>query len=354
MRKDVKFGLTIGAILVVTLVIYVIVLSRGPSVPQRIGIVMPGQSSSQQNTSSGTTSESTDSTDATRTDAATPAAPDDSASGTNGSADTKTTPPAATPDLEASIPATQPTAAAPNTVNNDWEGALNHGPPISLAAPERTVTPSIDATPSSISRNGNTITRANVPMIDALPATQPSRPMFADVPALDAPANAMPAPSYTASTPEPTRSVSDRPRDLNSTPRTHRVASGESPYSISVAVYGSGKYFKRIMAANPGLDPRHLKIGQILVIPELNDSDKTASPAASNSSRVQQVNPNTAYVVASGDTLESISRKLYGTPAMMDKLFEANKSLMGDDENMLKIGWVLKLPEAPSAATAQR
>jgi len=352
MRKDVKFGLTIGAILVVTLVIYVIVLSRGSSCSRWCGIVMPGQSS-QQNTSE-TTGESTDSTDATHTDSASPTTPDDSASGTTGSPDTKTTPPAAAPDVEASTPATQPTAAAPATANNDWEGALNHGPPISLAAPERTVTPSIDATSSSMARNGNTITRAaNVPMIDALPSTQPSRPMFADVPVLDAPATAAPSPSYTAARPDPTSSVSNSARDL-STPRTHRVASGESPYSISVSVYGSGKYFKRIMAANPGLDPRHLKIGQILIIPELNDSDKTASPAASNTSRAQPVNPNSAYVVASGDTLESISRKLYGTPAMMDKLYETNKSLMGDDENMLKIGWVLKLPEAPSTATPQR
>jgi hypothetical protein len=42
MRKDVKFGLTIGAILVVTLVIYVIVLSRGPSTAQKVAISTPG------------------------------------------------------------------------------------------------------------------------------------------------------------------------------------------------------------------------------------------------------------------------------------------------------------------------
>jgi nucleoid-associated protein YgaU len=60
------------------------------------------------------------------------------------------------------------------------------------------------------------------------------------------------------------------------------------------------------------------------------------------------------YTVISGDTLESISRKLYGTAGMIDKLYLANKSLIGEDENMLKIGWVLKLPQPPTVASAQR
>ena len=39
---------------------------------------------------------------------------------------------------------------------------------------------------------------------------------------------------------------------------------------------------------------------------------------------------------------------------MMDKLYEMNKKLIGPDENVLKIGWILKLPQAPAAASAQR
>jgi len=153
-------------------------------------------------------------------------------------------------------------------------------------------------------------------------------------------------PAPTASAPPST------PTPAASTPRTHRVASGESPYSISQLVYGSGKYYKKILAANPGIDPRHLKIGQILVIPELSDADKPAS-AAGGASPAATVDPGAAYTVVSGDSLQSISRKLYGNTSMSDKLYEMNKSLIGPDENVLKIGWVLKLPKPPTAGANQ-
>ena len=149
----------------------------------------------------------------------------------------------------------------------------------------------------------------------------------------------------------PTVSPSTPPAPA-STPRTHRVAAGESPYSISQLVYGSGKYYKRILAANPGIDPRHLKIGTILVIPELSDADKPA-PAAGNASAAATVDPGSAYTVVSGDSLQSISRKLYGNSSMSDKLYEMNKSQIGPDANVLKIGWVLKLPKPPTAGTNQ-
>jgi nucleoid-associated protein YgaU len=343
MRKDVKFGLTIGAILVVTLVIYVIVLSRGPSTAQRIGIATPSQSDqASQSTvaNSDDSSSSADSSLATHTD---DAKPDDQADlSTNTSADNTTAPPA-----QNNAPATQPTATA--QPNSDWDGALNHGLPASLAAPERTVTPTIDPTSSNIALGG--ISRSpSTPMIDPIPSTQPSRPLMADVPTLEAPATVSPPPTEQYPTPSST-SATNLP---SSTPRTHRVASGESPYSISQAVYGSGKYYKKILAANPGIDPRHLKIGKILVIPELTESDRPASSAAANVASSEAIDTSTAYKVVSGDSLESISLKLYGTPQMMDKLYEMNKTLIGPDENMLKIGWILKLPQSPAAADAQR
>ncbi len=38
---------------------------------------------------------------------------------------------------------------------------------------------------------------------------------------------------------------------------------------------------------------------------------------------------------------------------MIEDLYQANKTLIGPDENVLKIGWVLKLPATPTG-TAQR
>jgi nucleoid-associated protein YgaU len=351
MRKDVKFGLTIGAILVVTLVIYVIVLSRGSSMPQHIAIAMPSQSDQ-----AASPAESTDSAGATHTDDAKTDNPADSdannSAGANANANANVNAGTSETPAETVAPATQPAAGA--QANSDWEGALNNGPPAALAAPERTVTPTIDNNSSNALRNG--ITRSQTtPMIDSLPATQPSRPMMADIPMLDASASPPPPPAAAAvprqdPTPTYTSSAANVPSD---TPRTHRVASGESAYTISQTVYGSGRYYKKILAANPNVDPRHLRIGQILVIPELTDTDKPASPAAANTEVPAPIDIKTAYRVVSGDSLESISRKVYGTPGMMDKLYEANKTLIGPDENVLKIGWVLKLPEVPVTGNAQ-
>ncbi len=343
MRKDVKFGLTIGAILVVTLVIYVIVLSRGPSTGQKIAISTPTQSGSAAQSPAPDSDDSSSSADSSLgTHTTEDAKPDDQADSNTNTPAVGTTPPAETP-----APTTQPTAAA--QPNSDWDSALNHGLPMSLSAPERTVTPTIDPTSSNLAHGG--ITRSpTTPMIDPLPSTQPSRPLMADVPTLDAPATVTPPPPAPYQPPAFT-SATNVP---SNTPRSHRVTSGESLYSISEAVYGSGKYFKKILAANPRIDPRHLKVGQILVIPELTDTDKPAISAAANTDSPETVDTSTAYKVRSGDSLESISLKLYGTAQMVDKLYEANKTLIGPDENRLKIGWILKLPQAPAAASAQR
>jgi nucleoid-associated protein YgaU len=346
MRKDVKFGLTIGAILVVTLVIYVIVLSRGPSTAQKVAISAPTQSDRAGQSPAAESDDSSSSADSSLGTHADEAKPDNQADQNSNSPVEGTTPPA---DNTTPPPATQPAAVA--QPNSDWDSALNHGLPMSLAAPEHTVTPTIDSTSSNLAHGG--ITRSPItPMIDPLPSTQPSRPLMADVPTLDAPATVTPppaaqypsTPSYTSATNLPS----------NNTPRSHRVASGESPYSISQAVYGSGKYYKRILAANPGIDPRHLKVGQILIIPELTETDSPASSAAANTAAPASIDTSIAYKVLSGDSLESISLKLYGTPQMVDKLYEMNKTLIGADENVLKIGWILKLPQAPAAASAQR
>jgi nucleoid-associated protein YgaU len=397
MRKDVKFGLTIGAILVVTLVIYVIVLSRGGGTPsQKIGIVMPGgsqQPSAQNSDSPGANdtdlndkqsdnaeTDETPSTGNTNTgtgSTGTAMAPANSAgpagsagqSGSNPSASASLNPPASgsTPDLQPA-PATQPTLNANATPTIDWDSALNKGT-ASLPVPQRTETPSIDAGVSNLNHTG--IARNTAPpMIDSYPSTQPSRPLLADVPALDAPASDLgatsPMPPTSArpqiapeqsGTPDASRSESSRDlasatdRDSTSTPRTHRVTSGESLYSISQEVYGSGKYYKKILAANPGLDSRHLRIGQVLNLPVLGDADKPAAPAAG--SQRAAVDPTKAYTVSSGDTLESISRKLYGTPGYLEQIYELNRGLIGPDENVLKIGWVLKLPRPPQTASGQ-
>ena len=49
---------------------------------------------------------------------------------------------------------------------------------------------------------------------------------------------------------------------------THTVRHGETLFSIAKVSYGDGKQWKKIVAANPGVSPSKLKVGQVLVIPQ--------------------------------------------------------------------------------------
>jgi nucleoid-associated protein YgaU len=49
---------------------------------------------------------------------------------------------------------------------------------------------------------------------------------------------------------------------------THTVRHGETLFSIAKITYGDGKQWKKIVAANPGVSPSKLKVGQVLVIPQ--------------------------------------------------------------------------------------
>ena len=48
---------------------------------------------------------------------------------------------------------------------------------------------------------------------------------------------------------------------------SYTVKKGDTLYSIARTRYGDGKQWQRITAANPGLEPSKLKVGQTIVIP---------------------------------------------------------------------------------------
>jgi LysM repeat protein len=63
-------------------------------------------------------------------------------------------------------------------------------------------------------------------------------------------------------------------------PRTYEVQLGDTLADISIAFYGSSRYWKLIVKANPDLDPTNLTVGQRLVIPALSaDATQTTQRA---------------------------------------------------------------------------
>jgi nucleoid-associated protein YgaU len=326
MRKDVKFGLTVGAILVATLIVYVIVLSGA-------GLGSAGH----QDSSATIAIKSPDNS--------APAAPSDSAAPTPAHSDESTgtitpapaaispPPTVATPDTAA--PATQPTAGTSS--NFDWDYGLNHGgTPAASVAPAHTVTPTIDSNPAASAAAPTVDITNRPPTIDNI-VPMLAAPMSADPPATQ------PAPEANV----PVSTIDPPPVAVAAPQRVHVIESGENLWTIAQAVYGNGALYTKIIAANPGLDPKDLKVGKKLVIPDVSGAEKSpATPAAATDA---PLDPTKEYRIASGDTLEKISRKLYGNPSMQDSIYQLNKSLIGDDPDKLKVGWVLKLPQAPAA-----
>jgi nucleoid-associated protein YgaU len=352
MRKDVKFGLSIAAILVVTLAVYLIVLSRSSGVPGNSGDVAKTQDSNAvAGTGNAGDSGVSGPADSQTGGAISPAAAGPAAKSTDSSASAGTI---------AAAPATQPSAQSNQPA--DWNDILSHGSGSStaLAEAQRTSTPSIDQPTIDPTSDVRTISPdVHPPTIDNIATTQPSASLATPqiAPAI--------TPQSSTQTPQPAMIplsasvtptvVSPPPQSLGTsapptTARTHVVEAGENPSTISLAVYGSAKYYPKILAANPGVDPRRLKIGTVLVIPALGETDASPAPSSDAGSSAARIDPATQYVVQPGDSLEAISRKLYGDRSMQEKIYDENKTLIGPDEDRLKVGQVLHLPSPPTVS----
>ncbi len=72
------------------------------------------------------------------------------------------------------------------------------------------------------------------------------------------------------SNPTPTPVVLPTPvptPEVRPTGKTYTIKQGDTFYSISRALYGTDKRAKDIIAANPGIDPNKLSVGQVINLP---------------------------------------------------------------------------------------
>jgi LysM repeat protein len=99
---------------------------------------------------------------------------------------------------------------------------------------------------------------------------------------------------------------------------------------------------KAIEAANPGIDPAKLKVGQKLSIP---GATSAAGPAADMAASSGTGAGGEIYIVKSGDTLSKIAKR-YGTT------IRAIESENGLSTTHIKVGQKLKIPAKAEAAPA--
>ena len=328
MRKDVKIGLTIGGVLLAVLIVYLLVPKNTDSGQYAGG---PGSTNSvderQEGTGSGygSTAGSAGST-ATSTPSTPTSPPQETTAG-------PTQPPAANPQTPAApeqgstpdaVPAPGDVASGTTAKTVDWERILMTGqiPAVPLAA-----------TPGD---NGTNRPAPSDPFAPEVNYGSTVKPM--------PPGSSPGGPAATRS--EPTVAPP------KAGPREHVVQQGELLTTISLQAYGDARHYREILKANPGVDERKLRPGTKLILP---DASTFSAPKAQLAGARQEpaIDPTKEYRVQPGDSLHKIAVKLYGKAGRADDLYEANKDKIGDDSSRLKVGTVLKLPDAPTAASAQ-
>ena len=166
----------------------------------------------------------------------------------------------------------------------------------------------------------------------------------------------------TAPTPAPTGSTGI----AAGAPKDHTIQRGETFSSIALAAYGDPKYWKEIKKANPAVDDTKLKPGMVVKVPDSASVKAAHTPVAGNqpangiggtgSTKVEApVDPSREYRVQPSDSLHKIALKLYGKASKADSIYELNREKIGGDSARIKVGMVLKLPEAPTLSpTAKR
>jgi len=136
--------------------------------------------------------------------------------------------------------------------------------------------------------------------------------------------------------------------------QAYTIQAGDNPWKISAKLFGDGKYAMKIMAANPGVDPAKLKVGQQIKIPSLASVPSVAQPvrstlvilpSAAEMVVAEAVPLSKLHTVQNGETLSAIAHKYYGSagPKSLKRLTDANPGL---DAKRLKIGASLKVPPA--------
>ena len=147
--------------------------------------------------------------------------------------------------------------------------------------------------------------------------------------------------------------------------RTHRVGEGDTLWSIAKRYYGDGSAADALAKYNEKRVGKGgvIREGASLLIPDreelgLSGPAKVADAApakakkaeASTKSEPKQTDAKKAkpeagktYTVKSGDTLQKISEKFFGTTKRWHDIAELNTTVIDDVDN-LKVGTVIKIP----------
>ena len=118
-------------------------------------------------------------------------------------------------------------------------------------------------------------------------------------------------------------------------PRKYTVRAGDNLQDIAKEFYGDAGKWQLIQRANDNIDPRKLRVGMVLIIPDLSAEAGRTPP--------QSPAPGKTHTVARDDSLWNIAQKYYGDGNKYKLIMKANNI---SDPKALVVGQVLKIPPA--------
>ena len=125
----------------------------------------------------------------------------------------------------------------------------------------------------------------------------------------------------------------------------YAVREGDSMWTISKRVLGDASRWREIAALNPTIDAERLRVGQRIRVPAGATTTSKAPLRLNGTAKVphRPVGAKT-YTVRSGDTLSTIAKGVYGTPAKWKTIWDANRDLIGANPDRLEVGTRLRIP----------
>jgi nucleoid-associated protein YgaU len=354
MGNDLKYGLVLGVVVLLIFVGYMAIKARGHKEME------PAVAA----TTASSTTAATSATSTAPFDVMAP--PSDTGSSASGAGTASSVTTSTTPGIGTGTQVASNTTSAPPTVNYEIghapAPAVSHYTPGSAApggatpgtAPKPTgMTPmsvppaggsQTAVRPSPIGMGAGTATGTNRPGATGVTASAPRPGGGIVVPTV----GTIPTVSPSAMPSQDLGTFAPKPQPISTNQKTYTIAKGDLLADIAKKEYGDASKWQQIVAANKGLDPSRLKVGQKIVLPDVasdTSGSKTVASAesASASSATESAPSGKTYTVVKGDTLSLIAGKVYKDKTQWKKIFNANKSTLSAPDK-LKVGMKLAIP----------
>lgn len=120
---------------------------------------------------------------------------------------------------------------------------------------------------------------------------------------------------------------------------------GDSFKSLSRTYYGSELQVALLRSANEGVDDTKLAVGANVFVPVRLAGEVGAAPKVGEQGKPANSWTGGLYTVQKGDVLGTISKTVYGSTKHWRRIYDANRDVIGDDPNRLKLGMQLRIPE---------